>query len=154
MKPAPDLEILLVDDEEGHTELVRRNFRRIGIDNPITAMSKGTDALEYIFRRSKEDRPANRLLVLLDINMPGRVDGFEVLRRVKADPRTKNTPVIMLTTSDDPRSVDLSYELGCSSYVTKPVDQAEFREAVQRLGEFITVASFPMPEAKAGNDLG
>jgi len=79
-------------------------------------------------------------LILLDVNMPG-LDGAEVLRQIKAHPRKKKIPVIMLTTTDDPREIKRFYELGCSVYVTKPVDPGAFIEAIKRLGMFISIVS-------------
>jgi CheY-like chemotaxis protein len=76
--------------------------------------------------------------MLLDVNMAG-LDGVEVLRQIKADPRKKKIPVIMLTTTDDPREINRCYELGCSVYVTKPVDPGAFIEAIKRLGMFISI---------------
>jgi CheY-like chemotaxis protein len=136
--------ILVVDDDDGHMELVRRNLRRSGINNPIVTMTTGTEALDYVLRR---DAYASRgtsddLLVLLDINMPG-LDGVEVLRQIKADPEARKIPVLMLTTTDDPREVNRCYELGCNIYITKPVDPAAFMEAIQRLGLFLSVVSIP-----------
>ena len=132
--------ILIVDDDEGHVELVRRNLHRIALGNPLLALEDGTRALEYIFRRGEfAGRTGLDPLILLDINMPGCVNGVEVLRRIKADPATRGTPVIMLTTSDDPREVALCYELGCSVFITKPVDPLQFIEAIKRLGLFLQV---------------
>ena len=82
------------------------------------------------------------VLLLLDINMP-RLDGVEVLRRIKADPETAKIPVIMLTTTDDPREVERCYELGCSVYLTKPVEYDGFIEAINRLGLFLQVVKVP-----------
>jgi len=140
--------ILIVDDDEGHTELVRRNLKRIGIHNSITSVSRGQAALDFIFSRGAyQGRPADgSLLVLLDIKMPGSLDGIEVLRQIKADPSTRRIPVIMLTTTDDLRDVNRCYELGCSTYVKKPIDPGQFIESVSRLGLFISVISLPTPE--------
>ena len=82
------------------------------------------------------------ILLLLDIKMP-RVDGIEVLRQLKSDPQTASIPVIMLTTTDDPREVQRCYELGCSVYITKPVDYQAFVEAINRLGLFLQVVRIP-----------
>jgi CheY-like chemotaxis protein len=132
--------ILIVDDDEGHIELVRRNLRRIAVGNPILAVQDGTQALDYVFRRGEyTDRTGGDPLVLLDINMPGSLNGVEVLRQIKGDPATRKTPVIMLSTTDDPREVALCYELGCSVYITKPVDSMLFIEAIKRLGLFLQV---------------
>jgi CheY-like chemotaxis protein len=82
------------------------------------------------------------MLLLLDIKMP-RVDGVEVLRQLKSDPQTALVPVIMLTTTDDPREIQRCYELGCSVYITKPVDYQAFVEAINRLGLFLQVVRIP-----------
>jgi CheY-like chemotaxis protein len=84
---------------------------------------------------------------LLDIKMP-RVDGEEVLRRLKADDRTAKTPVIMLTTTDDPREVQRCYELGCNVYVTKPIGYDEFIEAIKRLGMFLAIVKVPREDER------
>jgi len=132
--------ILIVDDDEGHVELVRRNLRRIAVGNPIFALQDGMRALDYIVRRGEFlGRVGADPLILLDINMPGSINGVEVLRQIKADPATRKTPVIMLSTTDDPREVALCYELGCSVYISKPVDSILFIEAIKRLGLFLQV---------------
>src|SRR5271154_2549039 len=96
--------ILIVDDDEGHVELVRRNLRRIAMVNPIEVLDDGSRALDCIFRRGEfAGRSGVEVLILLDINMPGSLNGVEVLRRIKADPAARKTPVIMLSATDDPR---------------------------------------------------
>jgi CheY-like chemotaxis protein len=119
--------ILVVDDDEGHVELVRRNLKRSGISNSIVALSDGQQALNYIFHRGPyAGQPhIGNLLVLLDINMPG-LDGVEVLRQIKSDVRGRLIPVLMLTTTDDNREVNRCYALGCNVYITKPVDPSRF----------------------------
>ena len=87
--------------------------------------------------------------MLLDINMPG-LDGVEVLRQIKAHPQTRMIPVLMLTTTDDPREIQRCYELGCNTYITKPVDPAAFIEAIVRLGLFISVVSVPLADRAIG----
>ena len=136
--------ILVVDDDEGHTELVRRNLQRSGISNPIVALTSGSQALDYIFSRGPyADRIDNgEMLVLLDINMPG-IDGIEVLRQIKSDANAKRIPVLMLTTTDDPREINRCYELGCNVYIIKPVDPSAFIEAIRRLGLFLAVVRTP-----------
>lgn len=151
MASSRQVTILIVDDDEGHTELIRRNFQRTGIDNPIESVTRGGEALDYVFRRGAH---ANRkgdgeLLVLLDIRMPGSHDGVEVLRQLKANPQTKSIPVIMLTTTDDPREVSRCYELGCNVYVTKPIESGAFIEAIRRVGLMISVMSVPAEPARA-----
>lgn len=150
MREEHKLDILIVDDDEGHVELVRRNLRRAGITNSVIALSSGGEALDYVFRKGAHaSRPNGHLVILLDINMPGGIDGVEVLRRVKADPEKRKIPIIMLTTTDDPREVAVCYELGCNVYMTKPVDPALFIEAVNRLGLFISIVSVPVDEDSA-----
>lgn len=142
--------ILIVDDDEGHVELLRRNLGRIALGNPLFALHDGARALDYIFRRGEfAQRIGAEALVLLDINMPGSVNGIEVLRQVKAHPATRKTPIIMLSTTDDPREVSLCYELGCSVYITKPVDPLQFIEAIKRLGLFLQVIRLPNGEPGA-----
>lgn len=140
--------ILIVDDDEGHVELVRRNLRRISLSNPILALSDGSRALDYVFRQGEfAERAPEDPLILLDINMPGSVNGMEVLRQIKASPITQKTPVIMLSTSDDPREVARCYELGCSVYITKPVDSLRFIEAIRRLGFFLQIVRLATADA-------
>jgi CheY-like chemotaxis protein len=141
--------ILLAEDDDGHAYLIEHNLRDGGVANAIVRARDGQEALDYV-RCEGEciDRvPNGPLLVLLDINMP-RVDGEEVLRRLKADPRTDQIPVIVLTTTDDPREVRRCYELGCASYVTKPVEYERFVEAVRRLGLFLSIVQVPREDAR------
>jgi len=137
--------IAVIDDDQGHRELVRRNLLRAGINNDIVDLTSGKEALDYIFCRGAfTNRTGDpELLVLLDINMPGGMDGVEVLRQIKDDPETRKIPVIMLTTTDDPREINRCYELGCNVYVTKPVDPSAFIEAIHRLGLFISIVNAP-----------
>jgi CheY-like chemotaxis protein len=143
------LEILLVEDDDGHAALIQRNLKRAGVANPIARVKDGQEALDYLtgegaFAGRPPDAP---LLLLLDINMP-RVDGVGVLTAIKADPRLARLPVIVLTTTDDPREVDRCYQLGCSVYITKPVQYPEFVEALTRLGMFLEIIRIPGREAK------
>ncbi len=144
---AQQLVILLAEDDEGHANLVLRNLKRAGIVNEITRVRDGQEALDYVrCEGTYAGRvPNGPLLVLLDINMP-RVDGVETLRQLKADNKTIKIPVVMLTTTDDPREVERCYQFGCSVYVTKPVAYEEFIEAIKRLGLFLSIVKVP-PEA-------
>jgi CheY-like chemotaxis protein len=138
------LSILLAEDDEGHATLIMRNLRRAGILNDTKHVRDGQAALDYIrcagpYADRMFDGP---LLLVLDINMP-RVDGVEVLRQLKSDAKTAKLPVIMLTTTDDPREVAHCYELGCSVYITKPVQYVAFVEALRRLGLFLQIVAVP-----------
>ncbi|HWB09269.1 MAG TPA: response regulator [Pirellulales bacterium] len=146
---AEPLVILLAEDDDGHARLVERNLQRAGVTNQIVRARDGQEALDYVHREgTHSDRGfSSPLLLLLDINMP-RVDGVEVLRQIKADEATYKIPVIMLTTTDDPREVERCYQLGCSVYITKPVEYDAFVEAVKRLGLFLQVVQVPVEEAK------
>ncbi len=148
---AQPLVILMAEDDPGHASLVRRNLRRAGVVNEVVRVEDGQEALDYIRRDGAYAgrSPAGSLIVLLDINMP-RLDGVEVLRRLKADEKTKQIPVMMLTTTDDPREVERCYELGCSVYVTKPVEYEQFREAVKQLGLFLQFVE--VPQQKDGDE--
>jgi CheY-like chemotaxis protein len=141
---AEPLLIVLVEDDDGHATLVQRNLERIGVSNKILRLKDGQEALDFLAGRSgSTTRIVNQpILLLLDIKMP-RVDGVEVLRQLKSDPETALIPVIILTTTDDPREIQRCYELGCSVYITKPVDYHAFVEAVNRLGLFLQVVRIP-----------
>lgn len=143
-----ELIILLAEDDEGHAYLVQENLRDAGLTNKVVHVTDGQAALDYVFCTGpyQERKPSGPLLLLLDINMP-RVDGVEVLRRLKADPKTNELPAIMLTTTDDPREVKRCYEIGCSSYVTKPVEYDRFVEAIRRLGLFLAIVQVPREDA-------
>jgi CheY-like chemotaxis protein len=144
------LVILLAEDDEGHAYLVQQNLADAGLSNQVVHVRDGQEALDFIHCVGPHQGrvPNGPLLVLLDINMP-RVDGTEVLRRLKADPKTADLPVIMLTTTDDPREIKRCYETGCSSYVSKPVDYDRFVEAVRRLGLFLAIVRVPREDAQA-----
>ena len=136
--------ILIVEDDEGHAILVRENLELAGLNNRIEHFSDGQAVLDYLFRegRGVVREHEQMYLVLLDIRMP-KVDGIEVLRRIKADHELRKLPVIMLTTTDDMREVERCHELGCSVYIQKPVDYDRFAEAIRRLGLFLTLLLVP-----------
>ena len=141
---ADQLMILMAEDDDGHANLVQRNLQRSGVVNHLHRVTDGQEALDFIeCAGAHSHRKTNGpLLLLLDINMP-RVDGVEVLRQLKASDKHCNVPVIMLTTTDDPREVQRCYELGCSVYITKPVSYEQFVEAVKRLGMFLSIVQVP-----------
>ena len=138
------LNIVLAEDDDGHATLIHRNLERAGLVNGFVRVKDGQEALDLICGEGAyAGRPPHgNVLLLLDINMP-RLDGVETLRRLKADARTSAIPVIMLTTTDDPREIERCYQLGCSVYVTKPVEYDAFIEAIKRLGLFLQVVRVP-----------
>jgi CheY-like chemotaxis protein len=139
-----EVTILLVEDDPGHARLVEKNLRRSSIMNKFVVVSDGQRALDYLFGDGEyQEAPAHLpMLVLLDLNLPV-LDGYQVLQRIKADERTKQIPVVVLTTTDDSREVARCYELGCNIYITKPVDYDQFSEAIRKLGLFLTVVKVP-----------
>lgn len=136
--------ILLVEDDDGHALLVEKNLRRAGLSNNFLRLKDGQEALDYFF--GSDGAPTlshlEQIVVLLDVNMP-RVGGVEVLRRLKDNPATASIPIIMLTTTDDPREIERCYEYGCNLYITKPVEYDAFIEAVRRLGFFLQIIKVP-----------
>jgi CheY-like chemotaxis protein len=139
-----DVTILLVDDDPGHTRLIEKNLRRANIKNEIVFATNGQEALDYLFREGPyiANKHTQHMLVMLDLNMPV-LDGYQVLERMKKDDRTRRIPVVVLTTTDDPREVKKCYELGCNVYITKPVDYEQFSDAIRKLGLFLLVATVP-----------
>ena len=128
--------ILLVEDNPNDVELTLRAFKKNGILNEIIVVRDGAEALDYFFgTQGCATMGHNRLpaVVLLDLKLP-RVDGIEVLRQIRADERTKLVPVVILTSSKDQKDVTNGYNMGCNSYVRKPVDFNEFIEAARKLG--------------------
>ena len=140
------IKILLVEDDDGHARLIERNLRRVNLSNPIERVRDGLEALEYLRNegafgdRRRFSRPR---LVLLDINMP-RMDGIEVLERVKADEQLRCLPVIMLTSTDNQAEIDRCYCAGASGYVAKPVNIVSLGEKLERLGMFLEIVEFPL----------
>ena len=141
------LSILLVEDNPDDEALTVRELRRHNMVNEIIVARDGAEALDYLFGtgpyagRNVHDCPT---VVLLDIKLP-KVDGLEVLRRIRADERTQTTPVVVLTSSDDQRDMVESYRLGVNSYVRKPVDFDQFQEAVRQLHFYWLLLNEPPP---------
>jgi len=136
--------ILIADDDAGHARLIEKNLQRGGLHNRILRFENGQEILDFLFGRSsgKKRKSGTPYLLLLDIRMP-KVDGVEVLTQIKADAGLRKMPVIMLTTTDDPREVARCHQLGCSSYLVKPVDYEKFSDAIKQLGLFISLMQVP-----------
>jgi CheY-like chemotaxis protein len=139
------VEILLVEDNPHDLELAQRALRKANLANRIHVARDGEEALEFIFcegahaRRKIEDAPK---CILLDLKLP-KVDGLEVLRRTKADPRTRAIPVVILASSREQNDVSEGYQLGANSYIVKPVNFENFATAVQQLGMYWLLLNQP-----------
>ncbi|HDY65131.1 MAG TPA: response regulator [Phycisphaerae bacterium] len=130
--------ILLVEDDPGDQELTRRALKESKICNELCLVEDGEEAMDYLFRRGRFEAPSDSPrpdLILLDLNLP-RVDGREVMKQLSADPDLRIIPVVVLTTSKQEEDIIRSYELGCNSFITKPVDLNQFIEVVKHLEEY------------------
>ena len=142
--PQP-VNIVMIEDDEGHARLIERNIRRAGISNGIKHFLDGTSALDYLFNHSEGPTQNGPALVLLDLNLPD-MSGTEILARIKGEPRMKRTPVVVLTTTDDKAEIQRCYDLGCNVYITKPVNYESFADAIRQLGLFLAVIQVPEVE--------
>jgi CheY-like chemotaxis protein len=139
--------ILLVEDRQDDIDLTLRSLKDNKITNKIDVVRDGAEALDYIFvtgvysDRNIEDLPS---VILLDIKLP-KVDGMEVLRRIREDKRTKMLPVVILTSSKEESDLINSYKLGCNSYVRKPIEFEEFSKAIRELGLYWLLLNEPPP---------
>ncbi len=137
--------ILLIEDNRQDELLTIRALRQNGIQHQILVCRDGVEALDWIFRRGSfrdRDRELVPTVTLLDLKLP-RLDGHEVLAKMRAEATTKNWPVVVLTSSKEESDVDRSYENGANSYVQKPVNFAEFSEAIKNLGIYWLLTNHP-----------
>lgn len=139
--------ILLVEDNSSDEELTLRALKKSNVANEVVVMRDGAAALDYLFGRGAhagrdvDDLPQ---VVLLDLNLP-KIGGLDVLRAIRGDERTKVLPVVILTSSKEDRDLLEGYELGCNSYIVKPVDFAQFADAIRQLGMYWLVLNQGMP---------
>jgi CheY-like chemotaxis protein len=136
--------VLIVEDDDGHARLIEKNLRRASITNEMLRFTDGQQILDFLFRRGEARKREHcaPYLLLLDIRIP-KMDGLEVLRQIKQDEELRKVPVIMLTTTDDPREVEVCHSLGCSHYIVKPVEYAKFAEVLSQLGLFLKIVQVP-----------
>ena len=139
-----DTMILLVEDNPDDEALTLRALRKANVGNEVVVVRDGVEALDFLFGSGGQDPATRPHVVLLDLKLP-KVDGLEVLRRIRADERTKLLPVVILTSSDEEQDRISGYALGANSYVRKPVDFAQFADAVRQLGLYWLVLNQPPP---------
>jgi two-component system response regulator len=144
--------ILLVEDNPDDEALTLRALQRNNIANEVVIAHDGVEALDYLFGRGAfagRDTSLMPQVILLDLKLP-RLDGLELLRRLRGDPRTRLLPVVVLTSSDEEQDLIESYSLGANSYVRKPVDFSQFTEAVRHLGLYWLVLNESYPRSQQG----
>lgn len=140
--------IMLVEDNPDDEALTLRALKRNNIRNEVVIARDGVEALDYLFGTgtyAQRDISVKPVVILLDLKLP-KVDGLEVLRRLRADERTRCIPVVVLTSSKEEQDLINSYSFGCNSYIRKPVDFVQFVEAVRQLGLYWLVLNEPPPQ--------
>ncbi|UVO50871.1 response regulator [Sphingomonas sp. SUN019] len=143
MNAHQSVNIVMIEDDEGHARLIEKNIRRAGILNDIRHFTDGTSALEYLFNDKNGPTHNGPALVLLDLNLPD-MSGTDILTRIKdSSGPLKRTPVVVLTTTDDSREIQRCYDLGANVYITKPVNYENFAQAIRQLGLFLSVIQVP-----------
>jgi CheY-like chemotaxis protein len=140
------VQIVMIEDDEGHARLIEKNIRRAGVNNPVAPFANGTDALRYLFGADGSGlvNKGKPLLILLDLNLPD-MTGVDILKKVKTNEHLKRVPVVVLTTTDDAVEIQRCYDLGCNVYITKPVNYENFANAIRQLGLFFSVIQVPSP---------
>ena len=134
--------IVMIEDDEGHARLIEKNIRRAGISNTIHHFVDGSSALDYLYNAPGGPAQNGPALILLDLNLPD-MSGTDILSRIKSDGMFKRTPVVVLTTTDDKLEIERCYDLGCNVYITKPVNYESFADAIRQLGLFLSVMQVP-----------
>jgi CheY-like chemotaxis protein len=134
--------ILLVDDSADDVQLVLSALKRVSLKNDVITLSDGSEAIDYLYRQGDFTERRDPIVILLDIKMP-KMNGLEVLARIKADEKLRNIPVVMLTSSNQHSDIERCYGLGTNAYVVKPVAFAHLVEVIRYLGVFWTAVNRP-----------
>jgi len=139
-----DAIILIAEDDDGHATLIKRNLRKAGLSNEIIHFLNGEEVLDFLLKRGGGPHRVSgkTYILLLDIRMP-KVDGIQVLKELKGNTELKKLPIIVVTTTDDPREIENCHELGCNSYISKPIDYEKFVFAINQLGVFLKIIQAP-----------
>lgn len=140
----PDTIILIAEDDDGHAALIEKHLRRGGMEKPCQRFRDGQEIVEVFFQSqpTPQVEGRHRFVLVLDINLP-RVSGMDVLRKMKTHALLKNIPIIMLSTTDNPREIQACYDLGCNVYLTKPTESETFAQVISRLGSFLDMVAVP-----------
>jgi CheY-like chemotaxis protein len=141
---ARPVEIVMIEDDEGHARLIEKNIRRAGVNNQIVQFARGGEALDFLLGPDGSGivSKGRQLLVLLDLNLPD-MTGIDILQKLKDNPHTRRSPVVVLTTTDDSQEIQRCYDLGANVYITKPVNYEGFANAIRQLGLFFAVMQVP-----------
>lgn len=139
-----DVVILIAEDDDGHFALVKKSLRRIGIANEIIRFKDGQAVLDFLFcgEQKKGHKAGASYVLFLDIRMP-KVDGVEVLKRIKQDKALCRIPTIILTTTNEADAIETCHEMGCCMYISKPVDYNRFTEVMKRIGAYLSIIQVP-----------
>jgi len=136
--------ILIVDDNYGHARLIIKNLKRSGLKNNIVHLDNGRRALDYLFGEGEfeGEEHIRDIVLILDLNMPV-MDGYQVLKFMRSDKRTRHIPVIVLSTTDDKNEISRCYNLGCNLFMTKQIGCDDFEDTIKRLGQIFSTGEIP-----------
>ena len=147
--------VLIAEDDEGHATLIRRNLKRAGLGENSVYLKDGQELLDYVYKRAQfsQRQASDAVAIIADLNMP-RLNGFEILQRLKSDEELSRIPVYVMTTTDNPTEIERCYELGAAAYLVKPLDYGVFGEMVRRLAEFLASIRLPGEERAVSRSYG
>ncbi len=141
-----DIVIVIGEDDKGHALLIKKNLERSGISNPIVHLEDGQQIIDYFYEKLNNGQLyKSGYILLLDIQMP-KLGGIEVLNKLKSHSELRKVPVIMITTTDNPKEIEECHNLGCSSYIVKPIDYTKFIDIIKRLGFYLKIIQVPKIE--------
>lgn len=133
------VKIILVEDDLSHAKLIIKNLKRAGVNNELIHLDNGKKVIDYFDNNYQSDY---YYLILLDLNLP-ILNGYEVIKKIRSSSATKNIPIIVLTTTDNPEEIELCYSLGANLYLTKPIVYTDFVDAIKKLGFMLSIVKLP-----------